>query len=413
MNFMSREEAKIKIDNILNHSKPIKTGILLPIRRKSTFNVYSIPLEYLVPNIYNDRIAMKTREFEAFNNKELSLENKSDIEYIYELIEKESPNDNERTLRDLADKGQLVDGIITNDGIIIDGNRRATLLRKLFLGEARRFNENIENFRYFNAIVLTGDFDKSEIMSLETQIQIGEDRKVDYNPINLYIKVDNLTKVGYNDRQIASFMNVKESDVKNKREIFNLMNEYLSSIGKPNHFTLLDGLEDQFINTRSVFTKLDNNTYITYDDWEYTEEDVVEFKQICYDYLRAKFEGKKYREILIGRPNKSDGVFIKKDVWEKFKTNHENIIEQNDPQNEADWELLGNNQFIKNLRNASKELEDTLQEKTVTTLVERIYAQIRSLYEILETQEEVLTDDLDKLDLVRKELVEILKQFKK
>ena len=316
-------------------------------------------------------------------------------------------------MKDLAEKGQLVDGIITSDGIIIDGNRRATLLRKLFLGDAKKYNENIENFRYFNAIVLTGDFSRSEIMSLETQIQIGEDRKVDYNPINIYIKVDNLTKVGYNDRQIASFMNVQETDVKNKREIFGLMNEYLSSIGKENHFTLLDGLEDQFINTRNIFKKLDNNTYITHDDWEYTEDDIVDFKQVCYDFLRSKFEGKKYREILLGRPNKSDGVFIKKDVWERFKDNHEKIIEKNDPQNEADWERLGNNQFVSNLKNASKELEDTIQEKTVTSLIERIHTQIRNLSELLKTQDEIVTNDLDTLDLIRKELVSILKEFKK
>ena len=413
MNLISREEAKSKIEQIIKYNDPIKTGIVLPIKKRKSFDVYAIPLEYLVPNIYNDRIAWKTREFEAFNNRELSLENNDDIEYIYKLILDESPNDNERTLKDLAEKGQLVDGIITSDGIIIDGNRRATLLRKLFLGDAKKYNENIENFRYFNAIVLTGDFSRSEIMSLETQIQIGEDRKVDYNPINIYIKVDNLTKVGYNDRQIASFMNVQETDVKNKREIFGLMNEYLSSIGKENHFTLLDGLEDQFINTRNIFKKLDNNTYITHDDWEYTEDDIVDFKQVCYDFLRSKFEGKKYREILLGRPNKSDGVFIKKDVWERFKDNHEKIIEKNDPQNEADWERLGNNQFVSNLKNASKELEDTIQEKTVTSLTERIHTQIRNLSELLKTQDEIVTNDLDTLDLIRKELVSILKEFKK
>jgi hypothetical protein len=38
-------------------------------------------------------------------------------------------------------------------------------------------------------IILEDDISENEILALETQIQIGENRKVDYNRINLYIKV--------------------------------------------------------------------------------------------------------------------------------------------------------------------------------------------------------------------------------
>ena len=131
MAFITREEAKIKIQNIVDNQQPVKTGITLPIRIGSTFDVYLIPLDYLAPNVLNDRIAWKTREWEAANHRKLSHDIQADIEYVYRLIEDETPKDNENTLKDLAEKGQQVDGIITKDGIIIDGNRRATLLRKL------------------------------------------------------------------------------------------------------------------------------------------------------------------------------------------------------------------------------------------------------------------------------------------
>lgn len=311
MAFITRAEAKQKIEAILREQQPVKTGQTLPIRSGMTFNVYLIPVEYLAPNVLNDRIAWKIREFEAEKGRKLSPNNQEDVEFVYQLIENESPKENEKTLKDLAEKGQQVDGIITKDGIIIDGNRRATLLRKLFKGAATRFNKNLEDFRFFKAIVLSEDIDEKEIMALETRIQIGEDKKLDYNPICLYIKVDNLSAAEYNDQQIANYMNISESEVKERREIFRLMNEYLEAIGKPNHYTLLEGLEDQFINTKTVFKRMDNGTYAAY-DWEYTDEDVANFKQVCYDYLRAKFEGKKYRDVLIGKPNKTNGVFVKK-----------------------------------------------------------------------------------------------------
>lgn len=411
MAFITREEAKQKIAGILNSQPPIKTGQTLPIRSGTTFNVYLIPVEYLAPNVLNDRIAWKIREFEAEKGRKLSPNNQDDVEYVYDLIEQENPKENVKTLKDLAEKGQQVDGIITKDGIIIDGNRRATLLRKLFKGAASKFNKNLEDFRFFKAIVLSEDIDDKEIMALETRIQIGEDKKLDYNPICLYIKVDNLSSAEYNDQQIANYMNISEAEVKDKREIFKLMNEYLEAIGKPNHYTLLEGLEDQFINTKTVFKRMDNGTYSTF-DWEYSDEDVANFKQVCYDYLRAKFEGKKYREILIGKPNKTNGVFIKKSVWEEFLKNHENIIDDNDPQNEHDWELLGKKQFAQNLKNAANKLDDVLNEKNVTSLIGTIQSKVRSLKECLEESEELNSEDYNRLKETNSILWKIIKGYK-
>ena len=58
---ITRAEAKAKITEIITTQKPIKTGQTLPIRKGMTFEVYKIPLVYLVPNILNDRITWKIR----------------------------------------------------------------------------------------------------------------------------------------------------------------------------------------------------------------------------------------------------------------------------------------------------------------------------------------------------------------
>lgn len=409
---ITRQEARKEIEKIVK-LPPIKTGQTLPIRPEERFNVYRIPLSVLVPNVLNDRITWRIREFEAENHRKLDIESDDDVEYLYTLILDEHKSDNERTKADLAKKGQMVDGVITEDGIIIDGNRRATLLRALFKGDADKYNKSVENFRYFNAIVLPGTISSKEIMALETMLQIGADRPVEYNRICLYIKVDNLLAAGYTYKQIKQYMNIKsEKEIENMANVFKLMVEYLEAIEKPNHFTLLDGLEDQFLNTKTVFQRLDNGTYDA--NWDYTPEDVAEFKMICYDYMRAKFEGKKYRDILVGKSNKTNGVFIDKKVWEDFLKHHNAILEKNDPASESDWEYLGRKggQLEQNLNNANEQLKDTLTDKNLSKLIREVQTKVDRIDELLDGMEEISSEDSDALHELAKAFHKLYSRFK-
>lgn len=411
---ITREEAKVKISQIVNKHQPIKTGQTLPIRKGVTFDVYQIPISYIVPNILNDRITWKIREYEAENGRSLDIDSEDDVAYLYNLILNEHPTDNNRTKEDLAKNGQQEDGVITNDGIIIDGNRRATLLRALFTGEADQYAQSVESFRYFNAIVLPEDIDSKEIMALETMLQIGVDKKVEYNRICLYIKVDNLLKAGYSYTQIKQYMGLRtEKEVEEKAGVFNLMVEYLDSIGKPNHFTLLDGLEDQFINTRTVFKRLENGTYSA--EWDYQPADIIDFKMVCYDYMRAKFEGKKYRDILVGKPNKTNGAFIEKTVWDKFLINHNSIIDANEPENESDWHLLGKRggKFEQNLNYAEKSLSSVLNDKNLSQLIKEVQLKIDRIEELFIKMDEVSYDDIINLRELSKVIYKITSRFDK
>jgi hypothetical protein len=324
-----------------------------------------------------------------------------------------SEKENKATEEDIAKKGQQVDGVITNEGIIIDGNRRETLIRKLYEGDASKFGHSVDEFKYFNAIVLPGDVSEKDIMSLETRLQIGEDEKVGYNAICIYIKVDNLEKAGFSPIQIKDFMHRDLSEVKEKEEVFKLMNEYLDYIGKPDHYTLLDGLEDQFISTKNVFKKLDNGTYRTANNWDY-EDSIPDFKAVCFDYMRAGFEGKKYRDVLVGKPNKSNGVFIDQNVWQDFKKHHEEIIQSNNPQSEDDWKRLGKKQFAENLSNASNELRETLNNKNVDGLVRELKGKLNNLKTALSNNpnQTISEEALNDLKEISKEIYSITKDYK-
>lgn len=405
---LTRTEAKKKIAEFIETHKPIKTGEKLPIKIGETFPVYRIPLEYLVPNVLNDRIAWKIREFEAENNRKLSVENEIDVEYVFKLIEEEHISENERTLKDIALKGQQQHGVITNNGIIIDGNRRATLIRQLFKGKAKDFQKNVEEFRYFETIVLTDDVTPEEIMALETSLQIGEDIKVKYNAINIYIKIDNLIKAGYNVAQISQYMGDDEAEIKRKISTFELMNVYLDAIGKPDHFTLLDGLEDQFIKTNTMFKKLDNKTYGA--NWNYTDIDINNFKEVAFDYIRNKYEGKEYRDVLLGGTNKADGVFSDEKIWKDFYQKHQEIIENATLENESDWKLLSK-QLEGNLKRSHRLLTPILDDKNISSTIETILSKVNGLEELIQEKQELKDTDIENMKLIERKLYNIRKEF--
>jgi hypothetical protein len=81
---------------------------------------------------------------------------------IEKLLFESNEARNKRTKADLEKYGQKKVGIITRDGVIIDGNRRATLLNQ------------IDKFGYFRAIILdvTSTQDPLEIEKLETSYQM-------------------------------------------------------------------------------------------------------------------------------------------------------------------------------------------------------------------------------------------------
>ncbi len=320
--------------------------------------------------------------------------------------------ENDNTLEDIAKKGQQIDGVITNNGIIIDGNRRATLLRRLFNGEADKFNQDVEDFRYFNCIVLPNDMQRKEIMALETMLQIGVDEKVKYNRICLYIKVDNLIQAGYTHTQIKQYMNLEsESKVDEMINVYGLMVNYLKAIGKPEHYTLLDGLEDQLIQTYRMFKMLDNQTYLC--GWNYTATDVTDFKSVCFDYMRSKFEGKKYRTVLLGKTKKTDGVFIEEGIWKDFLKRHEEIISEANPENETDWHLLGKSggKLDVNLNNASEALTSIINDKDVSKTISEISKKILKLRNLLEADGTLSNEDKKTLKSINSKLKEIIEEF--
>lgn len=283
--------------------------------------VFKIPLKYLVYNKYNGRILSRTKSLETQGHM-IDVESEEGKKLIEKLLWESKIDKNKKTLESLKKYGQEKIGIITKDGIVIDGNRRTMLLNR------------IETKDYFKAAVLPVELEDNplEIEKLETSYQMGEDEKLSYNPIEKYLKVKELMKKlssTYDEKEsigkIVEWMNETDTEIKKYIAVMKTMDDYLESLEYNGIYTQLDGREDQLIN----LTKWLNNFYgceskRAFDG--YSDDDVDDLKNIAYDYIRAKYEGKSFRKLADG--NRETHLFGNEEIWRKFSEIHFPKIEK-------------------------------------------------------------------------------------
>ena len=319
---MNAAERKAKLKEFTdNPGTACRTGIPITYHGNIiTLNAYAIPLEYLVYNPYNGRIGSVVKSYER-QNHQLDPEDPEDKKRIEKFLWDSKPEANKNTKKRLLKEHQQKHGIVTADGIIIDGNRRASLLNNLMADETVPFNEK-SHCQFFIAIILPEDADKKEILSLETTYQMGEDAKVDYNPIEKYLKCKDLKDAGFTDDDIAGMMDCKRGEVRTMLSTLSLMDEYLDEYGYSGMYTQLDKSEDSFLKLSSALKKYRAGVPSM---WAYDPEaDVADLKLIAFDYIRANFEQTLFRDIISVPSAKkpASSFFAKQEVWEQFRDKH-------------------------------------------------------------------------------------------
>jgi len=205
------------------------------------YPVYKINLDCLFYNEQNDRIATWISQYKA--NNAGTAPDISDKEAFNNIIEKFIIESNPEAIRKTQTNIELVDqrepGVVLSDGRIIDGNRRFTCLRRL--------SQKNDRFKYFEAVILDRNYESSakQIKMLELSIQHGEERKVDYSPIDKLVGI-------YNDIVDTKLLSVEEYakstnehlfEVKKKVELALLMVEFLEFINAPKEFYIARDLQ--------------------------------------------------------------------------------------------------------------------------------------------------------------------------
>ena len=109
---------------------------------------------------------------------------------------------------DLSERGQQEPAIVTADGVLINGNRRAAALRSLYL------EDNNPSARYVKCLVLPTDATAAELIDLETELQIARDFKQEYSWVNEAFLIEELFERENKDfARVAKRMHRTKADV--------------------------------------------------------------------------------------------------------------------------------------------------------------------------------------------------------
>ncbi len=397
MDSATRKQRLIELRN--NNNNQAMTGI--PLRYKGSTRtevVWRIPLDYLIYNKYNGRIGSDVLSYEK-QNGELNAEVDSDCQLIEKFLFESKKDRNKATMDSLLKIGQQRYGIVTSDGIIVDGNRRAMLLNKLYHEhEALGYSySQVEKCQYFLAIILPDDAEEKDIQQLETIYQMGEDDKLDYNPIEKYLKCKELKRLGFTERQIAEFMSEKESQIKEWLDILALMEEYLQEYDYDGIYTRLEKTEGPFVDLENYLESYaKRGANVRNVDWGYTDSDISDLKLVCFDYIRARYEGKEFRDI--AKTGKDGSIFFFKDLWDDFLKHHQentpvdeesvDELRQRCPgedlslllkQRDNTWIEQAKGQLKGNLNRFSRRLEDKRDANKPADLLERALSALQAV----------------------------------
>jgi hypothetical protein len=329
---MNKEQRILYLAGLVAGNKQYSSKEIWYKNSKQKLPVYQIDIQYLIYNAYNSRIGSRVKSYEKETGQKLDASVEQDEALIEKFLWESNQPSNKETLRSLDEKKQLEYGIVTKDGVIIDGNRRAMLIKKLG-------NDHGESPIYFLAVILDETLDQNpkEIKRLETTYQMGEDAKVDYNAIEKYLACKDLQSSGFDEKEIGKMMGESETKIKEYVSIMLLMDDYLDKLGYSGIYTRLDKTEGAFVDIEGYFKKFKgkNSGLIK---WNYNDSDVEELKLIYFDYIQYMYnkhkkkddedegifgseDSKDYR--IIGKPSKKESIFCADEkIWKDFRDTH-------------------------------------------------------------------------------------------
>ena len=216
--------------------------------------VISMPTQMLYFNPDTHRIRAQ-RTLDPDKNRVLEEKPWSEAgqDYLVTLLRTTPSNPNKidpeyTALRDeLKAFGQTEPGIITPDGILVDGNTRCAALRELGVNDIR-------------VAVLPPDTSREDINAVELALQLRRDKRRDYSYINRLIAIEEQLTAGRREDDIARAFNIKTGTLRQDRWVYQLIKDAIERSGAGNGIALrLVDFEDHQEKLRELhrdFTKL-------------------------------------------------------------------------------------------------------------------------------------------------------------
>lgn len=255
-------ENAISIDNYLENAKA--TAITKKIftvdwgNKTEEYTVYRIPLNLLTYSFENIRIETDMKRHERKDGF-LDFERKEDRIKFEEKFEKWLNQNHAKELRDDIQRiGQLDPGIITHGGVIIDGNRRYMVLKKISASYDANKWPHVD-VGFMKVIRLEEGTSKKRLLELQARIQMAKKPWEPYRPINVLLGIQRLQNSGFNDKDIAEFFHLKINEIQNKKSQLGFIEDFLIRIKHDQEYELVDSKRlspDHFEELRKQYDSL-------------------------------------------------------------------------------------------------------------------------------------------------------------
>ncbi|MFF1738543.1 transcriptional regulator [Streptomyces mirabilis] len=181
-------------------------------------HVISMPVDMLYFNPATHRIrAQLTLDPKRKGILEVEPWGEEAQSYLHDLLRCNPSNPNQTdpdytALQEELEDGQREPGIITPDGILVDGNTRCAALRDL--GEP-----------HIRVGILPEDTSYLDINSVELSLQLRRDKRRPYTYINRLIAIEDELGGGRREEDVARDFNIKTSTLHQDRWVYQLINE--------------------------------------------------------------------------------------------------------------------------------------------------------------------------------------------
>lgn len=133
----------------------------------------------------------------------------------------------------LEKEGQRENLLITSTGVVVNGNRRLSVMRELSMNEPKKFS-------HVKCDVLPSDASADDIDDVEAALQARPQTKLDYDWVGEAQLVRRQIEKGRSAKQVADQLRRKESEIKNLLQALTEAELYLSEwVSKPSQYTLV------------------------------------------------------------------------------------------------------------------------------------------------------------------------------
>ena len=205
--------------------KQITVRIELPVYRIENGRTKNFQKEYLAthPDAPADLFTKDTDSLEAQRAQHAILRRLVDDEDLLKEFQKGTH--------------QTEPIIVTNTGVVVNGNRRLCAWRTLYQDDPEAY----KNFEFIDVAVLPAECDEKEIVALERRLQIQKTHRAEYKWHNKATMMKEEREAGVAPEVIAKDYDVSKKEVDLLIGALEYAEMYLVSIDKKDQWSLVDG----------------------------------------------------------------------------------------------------------------------------------------------------------------------------